>query len=154
VLELAVAAADAPIVTFNRREFRNGELRFTGIIVQTPGAPFSGTESHVPARDHRTLCSGKPTDEAGCARTVAIARHRRSVSRDASVLAWLDSLKKRFVPGGSDSSIALSDSHGRGHGSSESAIWWVIRIHRAEPARELRYSSAPTSSPYACLNAR
>ena len=38
VLELAVAAGDAPIVTFNRRDFRGGELRFPGIIVQTPGA--------------------------------------------------------------------------------------------------------------------
>jgi putative PIN family toxin of toxin-antitoxin system len=38
VLELAVAAGDAPIVTFNRRDFRRGELRFPGLIVQTPGA--------------------------------------------------------------------------------------------------------------------
>jgi hypothetical protein len=38
VLELAVAAGDAPIVTFNRRDFRSGELHFPGIIVQTPGA--------------------------------------------------------------------------------------------------------------------
>ena len=38
VLELAVAAGDAPIVTFNRRDFRSGELCFPGIIVQTPGA--------------------------------------------------------------------------------------------------------------------
>jgi PIN domain len=38
VLELAVAAGDAPIVTFNQRDFRSGELRFPGIIVQTPGA--------------------------------------------------------------------------------------------------------------------
>jgi hypothetical protein len=38
VLELAVAAGDAPIVTFNRRDFRSGEMRFPGIIVQTPGA--------------------------------------------------------------------------------------------------------------------
>lgn len=38
VLELAVAAGDAPIVTFNRRDFRSGELRFPGLIVQTPGA--------------------------------------------------------------------------------------------------------------------
>ena len=38
VLELAVAAGDAPIVTFNRRDFRGGELRFPGILVQTPGA--------------------------------------------------------------------------------------------------------------------
>lgn len=38
VLELAVAAGDAPIVTFNRRDFRGGELRFPSIIVQTPDA--------------------------------------------------------------------------------------------------------------------
>jgi hypothetical protein len=38
VLELAVAAGDAPIVTFNRRDFRGGELRFPSIVVQTPGA--------------------------------------------------------------------------------------------------------------------
>ncbi len=38
VLELAVAAGDAPIVTFNRRDFRGGELRFPLIIVQTPDA--------------------------------------------------------------------------------------------------------------------
>lgn len=38
VLELAVAAGDAPIVTFNRSDFRSSELRFPGIIVQTPGA--------------------------------------------------------------------------------------------------------------------
>ena len=38
VLELAVAAGDAPIVTFNRRDFRGGELQFPAILVQTPGA--------------------------------------------------------------------------------------------------------------------
>ena len=38
VLELAVAAGDAPIVTFNRRDFRGGELRFPSIVVQTPSA--------------------------------------------------------------------------------------------------------------------
>jgi hypothetical protein len=38
VLKLAVATGDAPIVTFNRRDFRSGELRFPGIIVQTHGA--------------------------------------------------------------------------------------------------------------------
>jgi predicted nucleic acid-binding protein len=38
VLELAVAAGDAPIVTFNRRDFRGGELRFPSIVVQTPAA--------------------------------------------------------------------------------------------------------------------
>jgi len=38
VLELAVAAGDAPIVTFKRRDFRRGELEFPGILVQTPGA--------------------------------------------------------------------------------------------------------------------
>lgn len=38
VLELAVAAGEAPIVTFNRRDFRGGELRFPDIVVQTPGA--------------------------------------------------------------------------------------------------------------------
>jgi putative PIN family toxin of toxin-antitoxin system len=37
-LELAVAAGDAPIVTFNRRDFRGGELRFPSILVQTPTA--------------------------------------------------------------------------------------------------------------------
>jgi len=38
VLELAVAAGDAPTVTFNRRDFQGGELRFPLIIVQTPDA--------------------------------------------------------------------------------------------------------------------
>ncbi len=38
VLELAVAAGDAPVVTFNRRDFRTGELRFPDLVVQTPGA--------------------------------------------------------------------------------------------------------------------
>jgi hypothetical protein len=38
VLELAVAAGDAPIVTFNRRDFRRGELRFPIVVVQTPYA--------------------------------------------------------------------------------------------------------------------
>jgi hypothetical protein len=38
VLELAVAAGDAPIVTFNRRDFRGGELRFPSIVVQSPAA--------------------------------------------------------------------------------------------------------------------
>jgi predicted nucleic acid-binding protein len=38
VLELAVAAGDAPIVTFNKRDFRGGELRFPSIIVQSPAA--------------------------------------------------------------------------------------------------------------------
>ncbi len=38
VLELAVAAGDAPIVTYNRRDFRGGQLRFPSIIVETPAA--------------------------------------------------------------------------------------------------------------------
>ena len=38
VLELAVAAGDAPIVTFNRRDFAGGQLRFPAIEVLTPGA--------------------------------------------------------------------------------------------------------------------
>jgi uncharacterized protein len=38
VLELAVAAGDASIVTFNRKDFRSGELRFPDLVVQTPGA--------------------------------------------------------------------------------------------------------------------
>jgi uncharacterized protein len=43
VLELAVAAGDAPIVAFNRRYFRGGELRFPSIVVQTPAAWLSST---------------------------------------------------------------------------------------------------------------
>ena len=38
VLELAVAAGDAPIVSYNRRDFRGGELRFPSIVVQSPAA--------------------------------------------------------------------------------------------------------------------
>jgi predicted nucleic acid-binding protein len=38
VFELAVAAGDAPIVTYNRRDFRGGELRFPSIVVQSPAA--------------------------------------------------------------------------------------------------------------------
>jgi putative PIN family toxin of toxin-antitoxin system len=38
VLELAIAAGDAPIVTFNRRDYRGGALRFPDIVVLTPGA--------------------------------------------------------------------------------------------------------------------
>jgi len=38
VLELAVAAGDSPIVTYNRRDFRGGELRFPSIVVQSPAA--------------------------------------------------------------------------------------------------------------------
>jgi putative PIN family toxin of toxin-antitoxin system len=38
ILELAVAAGDAPIVTYNRRDFRGGQLRFPSIIVETPAA--------------------------------------------------------------------------------------------------------------------
>jgi predicted nucleic acid-binding protein len=38
ILELAVAAGDAPIVTFNRRDFRGGQLRFPSIAVETPAA--------------------------------------------------------------------------------------------------------------------
>ena len=38
VMELAVAAGAAPIVTLNGRDFRGGELRFPGIVVQTPAA--------------------------------------------------------------------------------------------------------------------
>ncbi len=38
VLELAVAAGDAPIVTVNGRDFRSGELCFPDLVVQTPGA--------------------------------------------------------------------------------------------------------------------
>ena len=38
VLELAVAAVSIPIITFNRRDFVGGELRFPDLIVQTPAA--------------------------------------------------------------------------------------------------------------------
>lgn len=38
VLELAIAAGGIPIVTFNRRDFAGGELRFPGLVVQTPAA--------------------------------------------------------------------------------------------------------------------
>ncbi len=38
VLELAVAAGGIPIVTFNRRDFAGGQLRFPGLLVQTPTA--------------------------------------------------------------------------------------------------------------------
>jgi len=38
VLELAVAAGDAPIVTFDRRDFHGGELRFPSLDIQTPAA--------------------------------------------------------------------------------------------------------------------
>ena len=36
VLELAVAAGDAPILTFNRRDFADGQLRFPNIQVLSP----------------------------------------------------------------------------------------------------------------------
>lgn len=36
VLELAVAAGDATILTFNRRDFSRGELRFPGVLIQSP----------------------------------------------------------------------------------------------------------------------
>ena len=38
VLELAIAAGGIPIVTYNRRDFASGDLRFPGLIVQTPAA--------------------------------------------------------------------------------------------------------------------
>jgi predicted nucleic acid-binding protein len=38
VLELAVAAGDAPVLTFNRRDFAGGQLRFPSIRVLSPGA--------------------------------------------------------------------------------------------------------------------
>jgi uncharacterized protein len=38
VLELAIAAGGAPIVTFNRRDFASGQLRFPRLVVQTPAA--------------------------------------------------------------------------------------------------------------------
>ena len=43
VLELAAAADDAPIVTFNRRDLRSGELRFPGTVVQTLGVVLHHT---------------------------------------------------------------------------------------------------------------
>jgi hypothetical protein len=45
MLELAVAAGDAPIVTFNRRDFRRGELRFPSVVVQTPAAWLNSQDS-------------------------------------------------------------------------------------------------------------
>jgi len=36
VVELAVAASDAPIVTYNRRDFRSGELSFPQLQIYTP----------------------------------------------------------------------------------------------------------------------
>lgn len=36
VLELAVAAGDAPILTYNRRDFASGQLRFPDIQVLSP----------------------------------------------------------------------------------------------------------------------
>lgn len=38
VLELAVAAGDAPIITYNRRDFAGGQLCFPGIQVLAPAA--------------------------------------------------------------------------------------------------------------------
>ena len=38
VLELAVAAGDAPILTYNRRDFADGQLRFPDIRVLSPAA--------------------------------------------------------------------------------------------------------------------
>jgi predicted nucleic acid-binding protein len=48
VMELAVAAGDAPIVTFNRRDFRGGSLRFPDIVILTPGAWL---KSHAAAKE-------------------------------------------------------------------------------------------------------
>ena len=42
VLELAVAAGDAPILTFNRRDFAGGQLRFPDIKVLTPATWLRG----------------------------------------------------------------------------------------------------------------
>jgi putative PIN family toxin of toxin-antitoxin system len=36
VMELAVAAGGATIVTFNRRDFLRGELRFPGVAIESP----------------------------------------------------------------------------------------------------------------------
>jgi hypothetical protein len=36
VLELAVAAGSATILTFNRRDFSRGELRFPDVALQSP----------------------------------------------------------------------------------------------------------------------
>ena len=36
VMELAVAAGSATILTFNRRDFSRGELRFPGVAIQSP----------------------------------------------------------------------------------------------------------------------
>lgn len=38
VLELAVAAGAIPIVTFNRRDFEGGQLRFPELFIETPAA--------------------------------------------------------------------------------------------------------------------
>jgi len=37
VLELAVAAGDATILTFNRKDFSRGDLRFPDVVIQSPG---------------------------------------------------------------------------------------------------------------------
>ncbi len=42
VLELAVAAGGATILTFNRRDFSRGELRFPDVVVQSPGNWLNG----------------------------------------------------------------------------------------------------------------
>jgi hypothetical protein len=69
VLELAVVAGDAPIVTFNRRDFRSGELRFPGIIFQTPGAwaeVASILEGVEPCRHYRNLFGKVPPELSWC----------------------------------------------------------------------------------------
>ena len=38
VLELAVAAGGATILTFNRRDFLRGELRFPDVAIQSPAS--------------------------------------------------------------------------------------------------------------------
>jgi hypothetical protein len=38
VFELAVAAGDAPIITYNRRDFAGGQLRFPDVQVLSPAA--------------------------------------------------------------------------------------------------------------------
>jgi putative PIN family toxin of toxin-antitoxin system len=38
VLELAVAAGSATILTFNRKDFSRGDLRFPGVAIQSPAS--------------------------------------------------------------------------------------------------------------------
>ena len=80
VLELAVAAGGATILTFNRKDFSSGELRFPEVAIQAPASAKPAPTARLAANSARTSARRVPGAGAhservahSCSSTVSVA---------------------------------------------------------------------------------